>query len=494
MGDWGCRVIVASPRRQEIVKRLLLALRVIVPVLLVAGLGANQPRLLVFTHVTLIDPAGGPTQPDMSVIVTNDRITEIGRTGAVSAPQTSRVVDAAGKYMIPGLWDMHIHWYDRDYLSLFIANGVTGVRQMWGMPQHHAWRKAIESGTLLGPRMVIASPILDGPNPIWPMSVSVATEAEGRSAVHKFQQEGADFIKVYSRLPKAVFFAIADETKKQGLSFAGHVPRAVSAADASDAGQKSIEHLTGILEASSDREEELHEQIEALSANLPAGQRLPGPVQQRPISRMMIDTFSAEKAATLFARFRRNGTWQTPTMTVLRSTAFLDDPTFRNDPRLKYVPTAVKGSWNPANDFRFRQKTAEDFELARAVYRKQVDVVGMMARANVGILAGTDVLNPFCFPGFSLHDELRLLVQAGLTPLAALQSATLNPARFLGREKDLGTIEKGKLADLVVLDANPLADIGNTGRIHAVLVGGRLLNRKELDELLVAAEAAANRR
>jgi imidazolonepropionase-like amidohydrolase len=134
------------------------------------------------------------------------------------------------------------------------------------------------------------------------------------------------------------------------------------------------------------------------------------------------------------------------------------------------------------------------FELARAVYRKQVDVVGMIARANVGILAGTDVLNPFCFPGFSLHDELRLLVEAGLTPLAALQSATLNPARFLGREKDLGTIEKGKLADLVVLDANPLADIGNTGRIHAVLVGGRLLNRKELDELLVAAETAANRR
>jgi hypothetical protein len=165
MGDWGCRVIVASPRRQKIVKRLLLALRVMVPVLLVAGLGANQPRLLVFTHVTLIDAAGGPTQPDMSVIVTNDRITEIGRTGAVSVPQNSRVVDAAGKYMIPGLWDMHIHWYDRDYLSLFIANGVTGVRQMWGMPQHHAWRKAIESGTLLGPRMVIASPILDGPNP-----------------------------------------------------------------------------------------------------------------------------------------------------------------------------------------------------------------------------------------------------------------------------------------------------------------------------------------
>jgi imidazolonepropionase-like amidohydrolase len=475
-------------------KRLLRALRVVGPVLLVGGLAANQPRFLAFTHVTLIDTGGGPTQPDMSVIVTNDRITEIGRTGDVSVPQTSRVVDAAGKFMIPGLWDMHIHWYDRDSLPLFIANGVTGVRQMWGMPQHHTWRKAIESGTLLGPRMVIASPILDGPNPVWPMSVSVTTEADGRSAVRKFRQEGADFIKVYSLLPKAVFFAIADETKKQGLSFAGHVPRSVSAADASDAGQKSIEHLTGILEASSDREEELRKQIEAIYFNLPAGQRLPGPARQRPVSRLMSDTFSAEKASTLFARFRRNGTWQTPTMTVLRSTAFLDDPTFRNDPRLKYVPTAVKGSWNPANDFRFRQKTAEDFELARVVYRKQVDVVGMMARANVGILAGTDVLNPFCFPGFSLHDELRLLVQAGLTPLAALQSATLNPARFLGREKDLGTIEKGKLADLVVLDANPLADIGNTGKIHAVLVGGRLLNRKELDELLVAAEAAANRR
>ena len=462
--------------------------------LLVGGLGANQPRFTVFTHVTLIDAAGGPTQPDMSVIVTNDRITEIGRTAEVSVPQTARVVDAAGKFIIPGLWDMHIHWYDRDYLPLFIANGVTGVRQMWGMPQHHAWRKAIESGTLLGPRMVIASPILDGPNPVWPMSVSVTTEADGRNAVRKFRQEGADFIKVYSLLPKAVFFAIADETKKQGLSFAGHVPRSVSAAEASDAGQKSIEHLTGILEASSDREEELHKQIEAIYSNLPAGQRLPGPVRQRPISRMMIDTFSAEKATTLFARFRRNGTWQTPTMTVLRSTAFLDDATFRNDPRLKYVPSAVKGSWNPANDFRFRQKTAEDFELARAVYRKQVDVVGMMARANVGILAGTDVLNPFCFPGFSLHDELALLVSAGLTPMEALQAATFNAARFLGKEKDLGTIEKGRLADLVLLEANPLEDINNTKKINAVVFGGKLIPRSEVQKMLDTVEAAAGKK
>jgi cytosine/adenosine deaminase-related metal-dependent hydrolase len=451
-----------------------------------------QSKPLVFPHATVIDATGAPARSDMTVVITGSRISAIGETGKVRVPQDAQVVDATGKFVIPGLWDMHVHWDLKDSLPLFIANGVTGVRQMWGRPRHHAWRKELEQGTLLGPRLVIASPIVDGPNPIWPGSIAVGNAAEAREAVRTLKQDGADFIKIYSRLPREAFFAIADETTKQGLPFAGHVPLSVSVAEASEAGQHSIEHLTGILAACSTRQEELHQASEDAWSHLPQGQRLPSPSRTRPLTRMMLETFSTEKAATLLARLKRNHTWQCPTMTVLRSSALLDDPNFRNDPRLKYLPVQVKAWWDPATDFRFKARTTEDFALARLVYQKQVELVGMMRRAGLEFLAGTDVGNPYCFPGFSLHDELGLLVQAGLTPMEALQSATLNPARFLGKEQEIGTVEEGKIADLVLLDANPLQDISNTQRIHAVVVNGRLLDGAALDALLAQAEATAN--
>ena len=451
-----------------------------------------QAQSLVFSHATVIDATGAPARSDMTVVMTGSRISAMGETGTVQIPHDAQVIDATGTFVIPGLWDMHVHWYLKDSLPLFIANGVTGVRLMWGMPRHHAWRKEIEQGTLLGPRLVIASPIVDGPHPIWPGSIVVGNAVEAREAVRTLKQDGADFIKVYSRLPREAFFAIADETTKQGLPFAGHVPHSVSAAEASEAGQRSIEHLTGILTACSTHEAELRQAGEDAWSHLPEGQRVPSPARARTPIRRLLETFSPEKAAALFARFTHNHTWQCPTLTVLRSSAWLDDPHFRHDPRLKYMPAAVKARWDPSNDFRFTAKTAEDFALARLVYQKQVELVGMMQRAGVALLAGTDVLNPYCFPGFSLHDELGLLVQAGLTPLEALQAATLNPARFLGKEQEIGTVAEGKVADLVVLDANPLQDIRNTQRIHAVVVNGRLLDRAALDALLTQAEAIAN--
>jgi Amidohydrolase family len=456
---------------------------------------STQPKSLVFTHVTVLDATGASPMPDMTVVIAGNRITSIGNTAGVSIPKDSQVIDATGKFLIPGLWDMHVHWYgyDKAYLRLFTANGVTGVRVMWGAPIHFQWRREIQDGTLPGPRMVIASTIVDGPKPIWPGSIAVANDAEGREAVLKLKQVGYDFIKVYSVLPRAAYFAIADEAKKQGLQFAGHVPYSASAGEASDAGQRSIEHLTGILAACSTREEELRKGYEEAFSNLPQGQRLPDPARTRPLTRMMLESFSPEKAAALFARFKRNHTWQCPTLTVLRSGAFINDPNFRNDPRLKYTPAQLRAAWDPSSDFRFKERTAEDFDLSRLVYKKEIELVGLMHRAGVEFLAGTDVENPYCFPGFSLHDELELLVQAGLSPMEALQSATLNAARFLGREKELGTVEKGKIADLVLLEANPLEDIRNTTKINSVVINGRLLRRMALDQLLTEVEAAAKK-
>lgn len=446
---------------------------------------------LVLTHVTVIDATGAPASSDMIVVITGDRITELGKTQKVRVPKDAQVVDATGKFLIPGLWDMHVHWHLKEYLPLFIANGVTGARIMWGMPVHQQWRKEIEDGSVLGPRLVIASPIVDGPNPVWPGSVSVSNDREARQAVTKARQDGADFIKVYSRLTREAFFAIADETKKQGISFAGHIPQSVTVAEASDAGQKSIEHLTGVLTACSSREEELRKETEAAISR---DQGRFNSADFRQLTRSMLETFNAEKAASLFARFKRNQTWQCPTLTVLRSTAFLDDPNFRNDSRLKYMPSSTRTQWDPTKDFRFKNRTAEDFELARLVFKKQFEVVGPMRRAGVEFLAGTDVLNPYCFPGFSLHDELALLVNAGLTPMEALQAATLNPARFFGKERELGTVEKGKIADLVLLDANPLEDIRNTQKINAVMVRGKLIPKSELQRMLATIETAANRK
>ena len=453
----------------------------------VAGPLSEGPTPIAITHVTVIDTTGGPVQPDMTVVITGDRIADVGKSGKVSVPKDARVVDATGKFLIPGLWDMHVHWYAAPYLPLFTANGVTGVRVMWGSPLHHQWRAEIEKGSLVGPRLVIASSIIDGPKPIWPGSTGVGTTDEGREAVRKAKRDGADFIKVYSLLPRDVFFAIADEAHRTGLPVDGHVPQSVTVTEASGAGMRCIEHLAGVLTECSSKEAELRKPNPAI-VDFSSEE---GRAARRRANREAVETYDAKKAETFFARLVRDDTWQCPTLTVLRNIAHLDDPKITNDPRLRYMPESMRKMWDPANDFRFKARTAEDFEIGRLAYKKQLEVVGAMRKAGVGILAGTDVLNPYCFPGFSLHDELELLVGAGLTPMEALQAATWNPARFLGREKELGSVAKGKLADLVLLEASPLESIGNTKRIAAVVSAGRVYARADLDAMLAAIEKAA---
>lgn len=457
---------------------------------------AVTTRPIAITHVTVIDATGAPAKADTTVVITDGRISSIGPSAQLKTPEAAQIVDATGKFLIPGLWDMHVHWYLERYLPLFIANGVTGVRQMWGVPLHQQWRDRIERGELVGPRMVIASKIVDGPKPIWPGSTTASDENQGREAVVEAKRTGADFIKVYSLLPREAFLGIADEAKKQGISFAGHVPLSVALSEASDMGMKSVEHLTGVFSACSSREDELLKAArEAVDAAAISENPMSVLHQPRALEfiRMAYESYSAEKAVALFAKLKKNGTWQCPTLTVLHHTAFIDDPALANDPRLKYIPARVKGTWDPAKDPRFKDRPADSLELEKKAFPKKLEVVGAMQRAGVGILAGTDVLNPYCMPGFSLHDELGFLVQAGLTPMEALQSATIAPARFLEKEADLGTVETGKLADLVLLRENPLLEIRNTQKIDAVIVRGRLFERTALDEMLTQAEADAKK-
>src|SRR5258705_6969090 len=220
-------------------------------ILFCSSLLPAQPRtsstqVLVFTHVTVIDATGAEPKPDMTVVIRDGRIAELGRSGKIRPPKGARVVDASGKFLIPGLWDMHVHeWNKEAFFPLFIANGVTGVRDMFSpLPQIKQWRADVAAGTTIGPHIVAAGIIVDGPNPpCAPCSIAVSNDAEGRKTVLQVKEMGSDFIKGYSTLPRDAYFAIADEAKRQNMVFAGHVSEFVSAAEASDAGQKSIDKL-----------------------------------------------------------------------------------------------------------------------------------------------------------------------------------------------------------------------------------------------------------
>jgi len=441
---------------------------VIIPVLAYLVAAPSAVPTIAIARVAVIDVTYGRIERNQNVILKNGIVADISNRPIAKG---IKVVDGKGKYLIPGLWDCHVHCWDKSLFPLFLANGVTGVRDMFGPIQPiQTWRKQMDSGDLLGPRIVAAGKIVDGPKPIWPGSIAVSNAAEGRKAVDTLQKEGSDFVKVYSLLPRDAYFAIADEAKKRGMVFAGHVPNAVTAMEASDAGQKSFEHLYSVLQGCSNREAEL---IKA--TNLSRKERVDA----------LLTSFDAEKAHDLFQRFKKNGTWQCPTMTVLNAMAHLDDPKFRQDPRKAYLSPFVTATWDPAKDFRLKALKPEDFAAMRKRFEMELELVSMMAKAGVKFLAGTDMPNPYCFPGFSLHDELAFFVKCGMKPLQALQTATINPARFLGLEKTLGSIERGKAADLVLLNANPIADIKNTTKIAGVFTRGHYLDRAALNRMLV---------
>ncbi len=340
---------------------------------------------LAFTHATVIDVVSGKLKSDQVVLVTGERIVAVGKTGKVKLPQDAQVVDATDKFLIPGLWDMHVHGTGYGIPSeLYIANGVTGVRGMFGeMPAIQAERKAIREGKA-GPRIVAAGRILDGPKPIWPGSIAIKDAEEGRKAVQTAKSEGSDFIKVYELLPRDAYFAIAAEAKRQGMVFAGHVPQAVTAAEASDAGQKSIEHLTGVIRGCSTRESEV--------VSSTGKQRLSDEATS------VRESYDEKKAQALFARFKRNHTWQCPTLTILYNLGHLGDTNVTDDPRLKYASAELKDFWNSRKPHSTNGPSEWSLMMQKS-YRKDVELVGKMRRVGVEFLAGTDVCNPYCFPG-----------------------------------------------------------------------------------------------
>lgn len=412
-------------------------------------------RLLAITDVAVIDATTGTVTGKMTVSIAGDSIVDVG-SGA--APDGARVVDGRGKYVMPGLWDMHVHLsYARaSAFPALVANGVTGVRDMGSdLAEIDRWRAEIENGTRTGPTIIRSGPMLNGEE-FNAYQLAVADAAEGGTAVRALQKVGVDLIKLHRRTPREAYFAIAEAARAAGLPFAGHVPMTVSPAEASDAGQSSIEHTETLFEGTFASERE-------------PGDLVPG-----------IAAWRESEASELFATFVRNDTMVTPTLIAQGHLLDLVDST-EPDPRARYIARSAREQADSAlADIRPRAETF--LRERRPAFRELRGVAGAMSAGGVKLLAGSDLsyLHP---PGFSLHDELALLVESGVSVEEALRAATARPAEWFGSEK-FGAVAPGQRADLLLLDGNPLDDIENTRRIRAVVIRGRYLNRRDLDRLL----------
>jgi imidazolonepropionase-like amidohydrolase len=441
-------------------------------------------RNFAITNVTVIDVAAGVARPGLTVVVAGDRIAAVGPTATTLIPVGLPRADGTGKFLVPGFWDMHIHITDNETWPVLLRHGVTGVRHMFSLNIGVPDSKAERARGPVRPRIVAASHMLDGKESHIPFPFSVrvlkankAAEAEER--VRELKKHGDEFVKVYSMLPAEAYFAAVKEAKKQDLRVAGHVPYVLSVNQVSDAGQWTVEHLEGVDEACSPNEARYLAKL----ADFAAG-KITDPHTGWKVALEAQESFDPQVAAATFARFVRNDTWHVPTLVQVRGLSILDDQEIPSKEAQKQLPLLVRFLWKREflkdgvklpNGRRFY--SLQDLRDLKQFVEGEIKLVGLMHKAGVQILAGTDWPSPQVFPGESLHDELELFVRAGMTPAEALRTATINPAKCLNRETDLGSVETGHYADLVLLTADPLKDIRNTRTVDAVWVGGRRAER-----------------
>jgi len=417
------------------------------------------------TNVNIVDVNTGKILRNKTIAIDNNRITAIYDNEIVGSDSTV-VIDGKGKYLIPGLWDMHAHykWSHADLDPLLIANGVTGVREMWGnMPAFVEIPKRSQQEWLLSPDVYLSGDLIDGNPPSFPAGcLVVTTPSEAVEAVKNQIDQHVDFIKVYSSLSEECFMAIAKEARKRNITFAGHIPNRVSIYKAIEAGMASSEHLYGFLNACSS----VDTSNEAL-----------------------ISSFSEKKFDSICSVLAKSSMWLCSTLTVNRAMSYLNDSIFINDNRMSFLPGYVLEIWNQKMNPYTKSQMDNFAESTRVRYLFELSLIGKMNEKGVKFIAGTDFPNPYVFPGFSLHDELSLMVKGGMPAFDALRSATINPAKFMNKIADFGSIQVGKMACLVLLNKNPLENIENTKTIETVIVRGKVYNRRALDLLLDQAKS-----
>ena len=466
------RAILGLPRA--------VALLVCLPMAAWAAPGAGHPSLVI-TDVTIVDVEGGRTFGPRTVVVKDGRIVSIDTPGAARVDGPVKSVDGRGRFLMPGLVDMHVHLFNlsshrppNDWsFAMYIANGVTGVRDMRSdaasMLLVQRWRAAVDNGELVAPHIVAAGIAVYGKSP-----------DGARADVDAAADAGADFIKVFSEVPATHWRAIIREARSRSLPVVGHVPAGVSLLDAANAGQRTDEHLTQVYEACST----------AQAGMLADRQGLQGDALMSRASAQegeVLATFDQGVCRRMAKALAVTGQVQVPTLVLADEDAFAQHAQPADDDRWRLLRPDEQRRWQGF----LTQYTKDDAGLAARRWPIARNIVSILHHAGVPFMAGTDSPMPGVYPGYSLHEELQLLVAAGLTPLEALRSATLEPARFLHIEGASGTVAVGKRADLVLLDADPTRDIRNTQRIRAVVLAGRLLERSELDALLSDAAKAS---
>lgn len=441
--------------------------------------------MIAITDVTIVDVEHGRTIGPRTVLIADGRIAAIGMPAESRVPDGALRVDGHGRFVIPGLVDMHVHLFNNAShrppntwaFPLFVANGVTAVREMAGTPATVAivneWRDATTKGTLLAPRILAAGVVAYGPSP-----------EEAVRQVDAAADAGADFIKVFSDISAASWRAVLEASHRRSLPVIGHVPAGVSALAAAEAGQRSDEHLTQVFEACSKIEQAVLAERDGLVGDALIAR---SDAQEARV----LDAYDQHTCDGVAAALAPSGQVQVPTLVLPYIESKTAERTMASDPLFRYLRADERARWLRIEE----SLTADERAVAARRWPVARKIVTTLHRAGVPLLAGTDAPMPKVYPGFSLHEELELLVASGLSPAQALRAATLAPASFLGIADTSGSIAIGKRADLVVLDADPLLDIRNTRRIRAVLLDGRLLTRSALDALLAdaAKEVAENR-
>jgi len=454
--------------------------------LFITGCRTNQKTgNLIIKNINIIDVRSGQIISNQTIVIKGNKISEIFPYSQKHNYRTKILIDGTGQFIIPGLWDMHVHsagsasWH----FPLFLAYGVTGVRNMHTIVDSpllltNALKRQLDAGELTGPRFIANGPIIDGTPSVWPATVTVINPDQAKEAVNKLVDGGADFIKVYDHLSRDCYFAIMSQAKLRNIPVTGHVPYRVLPSEAAAAGQISDEHMLGLQCGCSNRADSLRlvrEKNEKRELSF-----IEGLISEFAWERQIYNTRDTALCIATLEEYRKAGMAVTPNL-VIHYNNNNPHEVLSDTATMKYIPKEMREEWakmagpGPGDVIH---------DLMRPTSQARYDNVRLIKKTGVMILAGTDVGNPMLVPGISLHQELKQLVLAGLTPGEALQTATLNPGRFLKAIDSLGTIEVGKLADLVILAKNPLESIDNTRTITMVIKNGIYFDSNKLNLLL----------
>ncbi len=446
-----------------------------------------QTESFVVRNVNVIDVENGKAISNQDVFIENGRIFKITRSN--DKKSNLKTIDGGGKFLIPGLWDFHVHALalpneEKFSLPVYVANGITGIRDLGSfknLTEQKNLAESAENNKIISPRIVLTGAIIDGPPGAWQGIRVAKTREDGIREANKLLDEGWQYLKTYSLLPLDAYLGVAEVAKKRNVPLIGHIPDGIKMMDAVNAGHKAVEHIDKVLLGCSSKEDEV---IADRAKIIESGDLQQLFVSFRKHKAQMINSVDWKKCEQLAEKMAKNKMFVSPTMIVIDFYLGKDPPP--TDPRFRFVPEAIKKQWTEA-DRRRMGRTQDDYDFAAKTKELDLKLLKILQEKGVGILASSDAawINPYIFHGFSVLDEIeRYVNEAKLTPAEALQTATLNPAKFLGKQNEFGKIETGFVADLVLLEANPLEDIKNIRRINTVILRGKILDRVVLDGLL----------